>query len=702
MDPVEILDITDDLTAPILGDRLEAAKAEMKGLIDRANEGDKSLKVSSRVRELSEYVTDLGKAKASIESTVFEVPEDPAPVAPVAVEEDETEEAPAEDAAPVETPTDPPADAAVTEPAPVAETETDGGEAVLTDANAIIAAALADPAIAEAVAAGVGVTETIPESEVEVLDPENSIGGAPVFASAPDGQGGRVTGDRINMPFVTSTVRNADAGWAHMNPAQRVDLFRVNRAPQGIDEQHYVGGQGADNQELIYRRDNLPQSVQAAAVSGLGICGDPVKVQVADCPLDNSTPFLDALVGNVAPARACKIEVELPLGYQDIDPGPDFWTICQQDGVDDGNGNIVGGVDPNDRSTWKPIAAVLPECPDKCVFEPNLITMGLEVTTLQELCQPQAIDRATRIIDCLLAVRLETFAMTRFDTAIGADHHFPFDATETTLGAKAALELALCHLTAGFSTDRKAGVAPGGLWAAMHPSIINTIKADMLLAGEQASQVNSAVSDMFAAAGISRIVFTKDWGTCEGEMFGSLAPNDVDCSIGNCDVPDLAANCVPFGAGTGVLPGLPDKSRIRVFNPNSWFGGSDFLIDFALRKSPEMLRQNRGEMFGELIMHLFKASNCGDFEATLDVSGLCATGQRVRSMAEVPCPVPGTQIILGAAAPGGALPGGAGDLVDPGVPAAGSAPKTNTTDTKADTASADGKKADADNDKKAA
>lgn len=682
MDPVEILDITGDLTAPILGDRLEAAKSEMEALIERAKAGDKSLTVSSRVRALSGYIVELGEAKASIESTVFEVPEEPKVEKPKA-SADEANEGKADMAT-----EEPKAEAKSEEPKAEENADdadnggsgsSDGGsgdtagDKAVADADAIIAAALADPAIAEAIAEGVGVQkEHVPADEVEVLDPDALIGNAPVFATGPDGQGGRVTAEQINMSQVVAKAKNASAGWSHMSPADRVDLFRVNRAPRGLAEEFYAGGAGADNQALIYRRGQLPNSVQAEAISGLGICGDPVKVQVGDCPLDNTTPFLDALVGNVAPARACKIEVELPLGYQDIDPGPDFWTICQQDAVD-----------PKDPDTWKPIAAVLPECPEKCYFEPNLLSMGLKVTTLQELCQPQAIDRATRIIDCLLAVRLETFAMTRFDTSVGASHHFPFDASVLGVGAKTALELALCHLTAGFGTDRKAGLAPGGLWAAMHPSIFNTIKADMLLAGEQSGSAEAAVADMFRAAGISRVILTKDWGTCEGEMFGSLPPNEVDCDLKNCDVPDLAANCVPFGGGEGVLPGLPDKARIRVFNPNSWFGGSDFLIDFALRKSPEMMRQNMGEMFGEMIMHLFKASNCGAFEAVLDISGLCATGQRVRAMAEVPCPVPGTAIILGASTEKEAVESG-DELVTPNADdtdgEGGEAPLTGSAD----------------------
>lgn len=648
MEPIEILDITDDLTVTQISSRLEAARTEMQDLIDN---GDKNLKTSSRVRELSAYVTGLGEAKAEIESTVFEVPEEPKPAK---AEEPEEEPVPEETEEPEQTPAAAPEEPSAKEPT-IEEPADDGGEAAVADADAIIKAALADPEIAKAVAEGVGVTH-VPESEVEVVDPYASVGGAPIFATASDGSGSlrRQTTEAINMPIVVDKMNNANAGWHHLSPAERVDLFRINRGPQNIAEEHYVGGKDADNQALIYQRDTLPDHIAAEAVSGLGICGDPVKVQVADCPLDNTTPFLDALVGNVAPARACNIEVELPLGYQDIDPGPDFWTICQQKGVD-----------PKDCDTWKPLAAVLPQCREKCYFEPSLITMGLEVTTLQELCQPDAIDRATRIIDCLLAVRLETFAMTRFDTSVGASHTFNFDASATMLGAKAALELGLCHLTAGFGTDRKAGLVPGGLWASMHPSILNTIKADCILAGEQASSVDAAVADMFRAAGISRVILTKDWGTCEGEMFGSLPPNEINCTLENCDVPDLVDQCIPFGGGTGVLPGLPDKARIRVFNPNSWFGGSDFLIDFALRKSPEMMRQNRGEYFGEMIMHLFKASNCGSFEAILDITGLCATGQRVRAKAEVPCPVPGTEIIVGKGVAGRV--GSGAELVTPGA-----------------------------------
>ena len=427
----------------------------------------------------------------------------------------------------------------------------------------------------------------------------------------------------------------------------RHNLYRVDRLA-GLDIPR-LGEDPEANTTLLFNRGSEHADAIAAA-SDYSICGDPVEIQVNGCVLDSTTPFYDALAGNTVPATECILRWKRPFSVEQINPPPQLWTACDQ-----------ANVDPADRSTWKPITMGLPPCEDYCTAEPFNTIMGLEVTLLDQQCRPERIEEMNRWIEVFTAIERERRAMAIFDMQVGASHHFAFDAAslvepgQPRLGAMPALAYAVHAMLSRTGMDRHSPTQ--GWWAALHPSIVHTIAADMHLAGDF-TEVRSAIEDMLRMAGVSNVIWTKDFGTCEGLLAQGYQQNAFLCQFENCDIPTYEdpANCTPFGGGVN-LPPLVDSTRIRFFQPEQWYSASTFVVDYALRTSAEMMRQNRAEYFGETSEFLFMAANCHTMQFVLD----CDEPLRERSAGPVggvhALPEPGRWWHGGSAV-------GSGDLAD--------------------------------------
>ena len=622
VEPVDIVPVSDDLTLSQLERCRESADGELSDLVEN---GDKTIAVSRRVRELRTFISELDAGIAEVSGTEFAAVEKPVAAEPEPEPDVKEEPAPASEPDPVVDP----------EPETPAEPETDP----VADAARIVSEALDDPDLVAKIAEGIGVQHDETVTADEILDKAETVNDQPIFASVGKGSDVVATGP-TTLEAVGARIKQMIAGWSQLGPMDQLNLYQANRGHSlNVDDSLRLGPDPKANNEILFgskRGDSI------AAAAGLGICGDATRIQVAGCPIDNSTPFMDALSGNSISARACRVEWDIPLSFEDINPGPTLWSSnCE--------GSDQAGVDPSDQSTWKPVSVELPDCSDKCYAEPFDSVAGLKISMNDEICRPEKIAEANRAIDCLHSILLEKTAMNIFDSNVGPSHHFAFDAAATTLGAYPSLVYALASLTSTFGLDRKSSVTGNGLVAAVHPSILRTVQFDMFLAGEQGGSAEAAISDAFRMAGISRVVYTKDFGECEGELCGSLPGNEIKCDITNCGVGDLAAGCVPFGGGN-PLPALAADARVRIFNPENWWHGWEWLVDYALRKDASDLRQNCGFFFGERRDLLFKASNCGAFEAVLDLTGMCATGQRVEHKGAFPCPPPGAAKVVSAAA----------------------------------------------------
>ena len=469
-----------------------------------------------------------------------------------------------------------------------------------------------------------------------VMEPGSHVGGAPIFATAGAGQfehavlEGPTTLAGVGQKMVTLQRMS------HMIPGDapiRFNLYRSDKlAGQNIPR--LSEDADANTQMLFHDSDAKLGADSIAAAADLNICGDPVEVNVRGCELDSTTPFLNALSGNSIAATNCVVRWRRPLSVEQIDPGPQLWTACQQEGVD-----------PSDRSTWKPITGSLPPCEDYCTAQPFDTVLGLGVTLNDITCRPERIDEMNRWLEVFHAVLLEQTALSIFDLQVGREHHFAFDASSTAadgkpaVGAFPALAYAIHALVGRAGIDRH---SPNQGWvAAMHPSILHTLQMDIELAGENGT-AEQRLREMFSAAGITDIIFTKDFGLCEGVLATGYQGNSFLCNLENCDIPtynDPGTGCVSFGGGNNLAPLISD-TRIRLFQPENWWHGSTFMVDYALHTSAELMRQNRAEYFGERRDLLFKASNCHSLEMVLDVTNLCATGQRVRHEASFPCPSP--------------------------------------------------------------
>lgn len=677
----DITEPTPDLTESQLRARRAPASAELDWL---AAHGDRNEELAGRVRDLRLFLMAVDKKLVAINETEFEpIPEPepprpaPAPAPAAAAPEPTPTPEPAdpepETAAPAAAPasetvapqaaTPAPADPApepVPAATPVASTEPssnnddagtggDGGESAgltgLTD-DAIEQAMQhlqAELANRELPAEGTGVVETA-GTEVEVLEPGAHLGGAPILATAGSGahDGVAIEGP-TTLKAISDRMLNVRR-LVHLMPAespQRFNLYRTDKLKGA--EVPRLGDDPDHNTRLLFHEDKATLGADSiAAAADFSICGDPTEITVRGCQLDSTTPFLDSIAGNTIGARECVVRWKRPLSVEDINPGPQLWTACNQENVD-----------PADRTTWKPISADLPPCENFCTAEPFDTVLGLGITLNDQLCRPERIEEMNRWIEVFHAILLEQTALSIFDLQVGPQHHFAFDAASTAvaagagggpapqLGAMHALAYAVHALTSRAGIDRH--TPNRGWWVAMHPSIAQTLAMDMWLAGETPpADMATAILDFMRPAGVERIVWTKDFGLCEGVLATGYQGNAFLCNFENCDLPtytDPGTGCVAFGGGNNI-PELVSDTRLRFFQPENWFHGSTFLVDYSLMSSAELVRQNRAEYFGERRDLLFKAANCSSLEFVLDVSNLCATGQRIRHVAEFACPPP--------------------------------------------------------------
>lgn len=651
--PADLTPIDDGLTLTQLRARRDPARAEHRRL---ATTADRTLAVSRRLRELKEFLVVVEAAIDEIEATSFDVEPDPEPdptptPSPAPAPEAVTPEpaaAPTPAPEPIRAPAAPasetpptPEPAAETPPEPAPEPEPAAATtAVISDLTDEQIGQAMDHLTAEltsrgeAPGEGTGVVETLTP---EVM-PEGVEGGrAPIFATTGAGQFENVA---VEGPATLADVGQRMLGlrkMAHLVPGNapvRFNLYRSDKlAGQDVPR---LGENAEDNTHLLFHANKATLGADSlAAAADLNICGDPFEVNVRGCDLDDTTPFLDALAGNSVAANNCVVRWRRPLSVEQVNPGPQLWTSCQQELVD-----------PADRSTWKPLTMDLPPCEEYCTAQPFDTILGLGVTLNDITCRPERIDEMNRWISVFHAILLEQTAMSIFDLQVGPQHHFSFDAASTAangrpaIGALQALGFAVHALTSRSGIDRHSPTQ--GWTAAMHPSILNTLAADMWLAGEGRGDPLAALRELFASAGVTNIVLTKDFGICEGVLATGYQQNAFLCHLENCDIPtynDPGTGCVAFGGGVS-LPELVTDTRIRFFQDSNWWHGSTFLVDYALHSSAELMRQNRAEYFGERRDLLFKTNDCHSLEFVLDVSNLCATGQRIEHIASFPCPSP--------------------------------------------------------------
>lgn len=676
----------DELT-PITGD---LTLNELKGLRDSAKklrdelraQPARTTEIAKQVRELAAYIAQADDAIAEIEATDFDdVPEPvtPEPEAPAPAPVVTPEPAPAVADA------DPEPEAETPEPAPEVEPANgltrDDLEAALAeqaakfdaDKEAMVAQIreeLSSPTAVDDLTTGEGVPEeseaSTPNPEVEVLpQPGELVGGAPIFATSGSGWlDNVVVEDRTSLADVADRMRNLNR-MAHMIPAgmpHRVNLFRADR----LDNRDSVPMLGEDpdaNSEILFRTAPAARGGDSiAAAADLSICGDPVEINVQGCVLDDSTPFMDALAGNSVAAQNCIVRWRKPLSVEDIGVGPQLWTACDQ-----------ADVDPSDRSTWKPLTASLPPCEDYCTAEPFDIIMGLELTMNDQLCRPERVEEMNRWISVYASILKEQIAFSLFDMQVGPDHHFAYDASATAvagddatetdarpqLGAVPSLVGAVHALASRSGINRHSNAQEW--WVALHPAVLHSLAYDAMLAGEPgptgASMAEKAswLQSLLAPAGVTNVVLTKEYGPCEGQLYGGYSNNQHLCNIENCDIvtyTNTGTGCTGF-AGGNPLPELVTDTRLRFFQPSNWYHGSNFLVDYGLLTSAELVRMNRAEYFGEERHLMFKISDCESLEFVLDIENLCPNGQRIRSEAFFDCGVfTGTSATLNALADG--------------------------------------------------
>ena len=568
--------------------------------------GDRNLEIVTRLRELRVYRNQV----AELVNTIAAPIPDPVPVAEPVAETAPPEpvaaapEPPAAETAPPE----PPAAPAPPESAPVTEEK----------ASELISAEL--DTVGPPVAPGTGVVPT--QTEVETVAPDAVFTpgkNEPIFASLGLPQDAPDTGDG-SIPATQATTLDTvsrrlerflaePAGFQRSSAGggggQWLDLpmFRKDRmAATGLTSLGRLTNDPARNDAVMaaYKADGRLAAIMA------NLCGIPQIVDGDGVCVRADRPVAELFAENSVPIGRGQFQWYKAWGIGDLDgTAATIWRECEQ-----------ATVDPLDPGTWKP-HATLPACDDTCTAKAYWLTGGLQFDTCDEMSRPERIEDASALIDAEIARQGDSQLLRIMDFY---SRLRTYDGVTSGLGALPELVRSMSALMQRAGINREIA---GRFVAVVDESLATTIGVDMALAGENQGLANQAITDAFAAVGITRWIQTPDWG-CEGP----LVPDYVDAAPDDCELdPCLLPVCGVSDFGTGPpVEALSNRHTIRVVNPDDFRYGTSLVVDYAVRRSPELLDRNQALWRGETSEVLFKRGSCSP-SFRLDAT-LCSNGGR--------------------------------------------------------------------------
>lgn len=635
---IESKDLVTILTAEQLAE-LDPTESQLEAMISDAaleaeaqRSGDKTAKAAKRIRELVEYRNTLvelineirtpAPADAEVAPPVVEQPAAEAPVeAPAAPEADAeaSSEEPAQDAADER---EPDLVAAGLEPqgeptigtgvvvhdTPIQASDTDWSDLTGQKALAAMRASLDEGMLAE-------------------MAEKPHMHGLPIRASLGPGQGySDFTADWADL-----AMRQANRYMGPSGSGLVVDgapLYEWNPLLASIDPRTGQPlekfGRNADrNAELLADAEYMAMAEALFA----DFCGVPAidRQRVEPCGVRTDEPIIGAM------------RTPVPIGNGKISFYQDIYDITMLGGTlpqlwFEADQNLV---DPDDRSTWKG-CATLPDCNNQVEVTAYMLPSCLRVCLEDEISRPEVIEQANLIMRVLQARLAESYRLDIIDAYTGVNGHI-YNADFSSTGYGAALEFhnQLCRVVIGLAEFGRKDISTFDVIVPAH--FVKLLWLDEVNAGANRQTLDGIVQWMereVAAAGLRNLVITPDFGSAEGATFGALAPGG---SPGQAAGDPFAQPVPTYGVGTSVdgTPALPTSATIRITDLQEFQPGLNTAVAYELRRSPDLLRQNCAEFFGESAHMLYKKGCAETFR--LDITNICVNGARPDAVTPFTC-----------------------------------------------------------------
>jgi hypothetical protein len=270
-------------------------------------------------------------------------------------------------------------------------------------------------------------------------------------------------------------------------------------------------------------------------------------------------------------------------------------------------------VDPTDPTTWKPCAFI--DCPEVETVAAKAITACLTWDITTDMSSPERIQDAMRKLAARRA-RLKTEYL--LGLAETFSHHFRMTGPYGALPG--FIEGLITMLAQGEYAERLDDGTPYQVYTP--PGLLEALVIDRNNvanpAGVNSGAVAAYVSSECADAGWNiRVIDLEDVSINESAPFAALPTPSVGSAT---PLPGLGGSSHPF--------------RVHVIAPESVLYGSTGEINTGVERSPELMRQNRAQMFSEEFLLLTKHGCYPWF--TLDLT-LCPNGGRAGLVTPYSC-----------------------------------------------------------------
>lgn len=412
------------------------------------------------------------------------------------------------------------------------------------------------------------------------------------------------------------------------NTTEGVPLFAWDRMHASIDPRtnqplEKLGRDPFRNRQLL----NDPVYMELAGAMFADLCGIPEidRMRTDPCGVRTDEPILAAM-GTPAPIGNGKISFFEEIYDLTMLGGvlPQIWYEANQNAVDE-----------LDRATWKG-CATLPGCNGQVDVTMYLIPACLRICQEDEISRPEVIEQAQLIMRVLLARLAESYRLDVIDGYTGINGHvYSHDFSQTGYGAALEFHNMICRVMIGLSEFARKDLSTFDVIVPAH--FAKLLWLDEVNAGRTRLDVGQVVAWMqneVQLAGFRSLVITPDYGSAEGATFGQLAPGaGAGGTVGDpyaqppVVTPKFDAVVPVPGQTADATPALPTGACIRITDLGEYQPGLQTLVPWELRRSPDLLRQNCAEFFGESGQILYKKGCAETFR--IDAYNICPNGARI-------------------------------------------------------------------------
>lgn len=337
----------------------------------------------------------------------------------------------------------------------------------------------------------------------------------------------------------------------------------------------------SDNDRII--REAI-ESRSSGKVATAALCA-PLEI-IRDIPVcgTEATPFRDAFV-----------KVPMSRGGWTYTPGVNpqaaIWTEADQ-----------AAVDPDDSATWKPCNTLT--CTPTATVKADEVVGCISFDDTLEWSSPELVAQAWGRTRVDMVRKSEIGLMRRFDAE--------------ALAAGGA-----------FTATNTATYASGPF---LKESITEALNSILYTIRESGSDYVIALTDTFVRH-LKANSSGQQFGDCTADVLACLSDLTGNEVVEVLDVSGAGADVAPASGVPGVVSAITvaaDSFRVRLIPRSSMIVGVTGVEEYGVERSPELRRQNRGQMFGKEYFALARPG-CA-IPSYVDLLNVCVRGGKLGSI----------------------------------------------------------------------